>query len=221
MKIYTHIFFDLDGTLTDPKVGITKSVAYALQHFGVEVADLDQLCPFIGPPLKDSFMSFYHFSSRQADLAVEKYREYFSETGMFENVVYPGIERLLKALSGAGKTLVVATSKPTVFAEKILAHFQLASYFSAIIGSELDGRRVEKADVIAHALSAQSGIFPEPDPCQTVMIGDRKYDIEGAKANGIDSIGVLFGYGTAQELKASGAGRIVESVGQLQNILLG
>ena len=144
MRDYKYILFDLDGTLTDPKEGITKSVAYALKHFGIDVEDLDTLCKFIGPPLKDSFMQYYGLSEDDAHLAVEKYREYFEPCGMFQNKVYDGVENLLKELKTSGKEIVLATSKPGVYAQKILEHFHLDSYFSYVAGSELDGRRVKK-----------------------------------------------------------------------------
>jgi len=135
MKKYTNILFDLDGTLTDPKVGITKSVAYALKSFGIVVEDTDSLCKFIGPPLRVSFREYYGFSEDDCNKAVEKYREYFRETGIFENRVYPGIEDLLKNLKQSGKRLFVATSKPTVFAVKILEHFDLIRYFDDDVNS--------------------------------------------------------------------------------------
>ena len=132
MRDYKYILFDLDGTLTDPKEGITKSVAYALKHFGIDVEDLDTLCKFIGPPLKDSFMQYYGLSEDDAHLAVEKYREYFEPCGMFQNKVYDGVENLLKELKTSGKEIVLATSKPGVYAQKILEHFHLDSYFSYV-----------------------------------------------------------------------------------------
>lgn len=144
MRDYKYILFDLDGTLTDPKEGITKSVAYALKHFGIDVEDLDTLCKFIGPPLKDSFMQYYGLSEDDAHLAVEKYREYFEPCGMFQNKVYDGVENLLKELKTSGKEIVLATSKPGVYAQKILEHFHLDSYFSYVAGSELDGSKSEK-----------------------------------------------------------------------------
>lgn len=215
MKQYQYIFFDLDGTLTEPKVGITKSVAYALKYYGIHVEDLDTLCPFIGPPLKDSFMKYYGFDDAKAEEAVEKYREYFRPYGIYENEMYEGVDNLLKQLKECGKTIVLATSKPTVFAEIILKHFGLRSYFDCVVGSELDGTRVKKGDVIAYALE-EIGVT---DKSKVVMIGDRDNDILGAKENGLDCIGVLYGHGSREELQTAGADAIVETVEELSSSL--
>ena len=209
------ILFDLDGTLTDPKVGITKSVAYALREFGIETKDPDALCGFIGPPLKASFAHFYGMDDADADRAVAKYREYFRQKGIFENAVYPGIPELLGRLEAAGKRLMVATSKPTVFARTILEHFGLATYFCEIVGSELDGTRADKGEVIACAL-ASSGFGPE----QAVMVGDRSYDIIGAAQNRLPAVGVLYGYGSREELEAAGAFGLANTVEELERLLL-
>lgn len=215
--MYDLLLFDLDGTLTDPKIGITKSVHYALQKFGIEVSDLDQLIPFIGPPLLDSFRDFYGLTSQQAKQAIEYYREYFSVTGLFENAVYTGIEQLLTALRGQHNRLFVATSKPTGFSKQILEHFELAVYFERIVGSNLDGTRVNKAEVIEEILAG----VPVSDRHRVVMIGDRLHDIIGAKKCGIDSIGVAYGYGGAIELSQAGAKHIVNTVSELHRFLLG
>jgi len=211
----TMILFDLDGTLTDPKVGITRSIQYSLQAFGIHVDNLDELTPFIGPPLKDSYREFYSFSDDELEKVVERYQEYFSQRGIFENKLYEGIDTLLKTLRDQQKTLIVATSKPTVFAEKILKHFEIDQYFSFVAGSELDGGRSRKDLVIAHAFENME-IY---NPHRAVMIGDREYDIMGAKRVGIDSIGVLYGYGSFAELSGAGADHIVESVGALSELL--
>ena len=211
MKDYKYILFDLDGTLTEPKEGITKSVAYALEYFGIHVEDLDTLCCFIGPPLKDSFMKYYDFSEEQAVEAVTKYREYFKPYGVYQNEVYEGIPEMLSALKNAGKKILLATSKPFVFADVILDHFDLKKYFDGVYGSELDGTRVKKGDVIAYALE-QSNV---EDKKLAVMIGDREHDIIGAKENGLDSIGVLYGHGSLEEMQEHGADMIVESVAEL------
>ncbi|MBO5197164.1 MAG: HAD family hydrolase [Lachnospiraceae bacterium] len=216
MNHYTTVLFDLDGTLTDPKVGITSSVAYALKSFGIAVEDLDSLRPFIGPPLKESFMVYYGFSDEQASEAVSKYREYFSVTGIFENEVYEGIPELLSALKCAGRRVILATSKPKIYAEQILEHFGLAKYFDYVAGSELDGTRVKKAEVIDYAL-AQVGIA---DRSCAVMVGDRLHDILGAKETGLPSIGVLYGYGNRPELETAGADRIAADVAELERLLL-
>ena len=148
-----YLLFDLDGTLTDPKVGITTCVQYALKEFGIEEPDLDKLEPFIGPPLKDSFKEFYGFSDEDAQKAVEKYRERFSEIGLFENDVYDGIPQMLRLLQSRGMYLAVASSKPTVFVEQILEHFDLRRYFKVVVGSDLDGSRVNKDEVVLEALN--------------------------------------------------------------------
>jgi phosphoglycolate phosphatase len=215
-KKYDVILFDLDGTLTDPKLGITQSVQYSLASFGINEPCLDNLDKFIGPPLKDSFKEFYGFDDCKVDEAIIKYREYFSIKGIYENKVYPLIPKLLDVLSAQGRTLVVATSKPTVFAEKILEHFELAKYFSLVVGSNLDGSRVKKGEVIQCALE-EMGL---KDYDKIVMIGDRKHDIIGAKEVGIDSIGVMYGYGSREEFEAADATYIVDSVSDLEQLLL-
>ena len=199
-----YFLFDLDGTLTDPKVGITTCVQYALHSFGIEEPDLDKLEPFIGPPLKDSFMEFYGMDERQAEEAVEKYRERFSDKGLFENEIYPGIARMLQILSGKGFRLAVASSKPTVFVEKILEHFGIRQYFKAVVGSELDGSRSSKDQVVMEALHQLFG--DKPILCNEVyMIGDRRFDVEGARAMRVDSVGVTDGYGGMEELREAHA----------------
>lgn len=213
---YEYILFDLDGTLTDPKLGITKSVAYALKSYGIQVDDLDSLLKFIGPPLQESFVKYYGFSEEQGAEAVEKYREYFKPYGIYENKVYDGVENMLTELVKCGKKVILATSKPTVFANVILEYFHLDKYFTCAVGSELDGSRVKKGEVITEALR-QAGVT---DKSLAVMIGDREHDILGAKENGIDSIGVLYGYGDRDEHKAAGAGMIVESVEELLQYLI-
>lgn len=212
---YDVILFDLDGTLTDPKEGILNSILYALNSLGIHERDSDRLLKFIGPPLKDSFMEYYGFSEDASLHAIEKYREYFSSKGIFENKVYPGIPELLEDLSFLGKTLVLATSKPTTFAQRILDHFNLASYFHFTGGSNLDGTRTRKSEVIDYVLNASC----LPAYSKPVMIGDRKYDIVGAKELGIDSIGVLYGYGSQQELEKENPTHIVRHVDNLRAIL--
>ncbi|SCZ10430.1 HAD family hydrolase [Alkaliphilus peptidifermentans] len=214
-KEYRYILFDLDGTLTDPKVGITKGVQYALAKYGIKEDDLDKLESFIGPPLLYSFKEFYSFDSEKATEAIKYYREYFSEKGMFENIPYNGIRRLLEGLMEEGKILIVATSKPTYFAEKILKYFELEEFFTLIAGSNLDGSRCEKDEVIQYIRE----IIPEITCNNTIMVGDRKYDIIGAKQHHIESIGVTYGYGGEEELKAAEATFIVTSIEEL-NVLL-
>ena len=207
MKQYQYIFFDLDGTLTEPKVGITKSVAYALEYYGIHVEDLDTLCPFIGPPLADSFMKFYGFDSEKAMDAIRVYREYFRDKGIFENEVYEGVRELLENIKASGRKTVLATSKPEEFAVRILEHFDLAKYFDVVAGASMDEKRNKKGDVIKYAM--EKGAFRSEN---AVMIGDREHDIFGARENGLDSIGVLYGYGSRQELENAGADYIAETV---------
>lgn len=210
------ILFDLDGTITDPKIGITKSFQYALQHFGIQVDNLDALEPVIGPPLKKSFSEFYHLSEEQIESAIEKYRERFSTVGLYENEIYDGMENLLKELSEAGYTLEIASSKPTVFVEKICEHFKIKQYFTHIVGSFLDGRRGEKEEVVEEAIR-----LSKATPDHIIMVGDRIYDVIGAHKKGIAVIGVSYGYGGRQELEEAGADVIVDTVAQLREELLG
>lgn len=214
-----YLLFDLDGTLTDPKIGITTCVQYALKSFGIEEPDLDKLEPFIGPPLKESFMEFYGMDDAQAEVAVEKYRERFKDIGLFENEVYKGIPAMLRTLKAKGMHLAVASSKPTVFVDRILKHFHLDQYFEVVVGSELDGRRVNKDEVVKEALSR---LFQrnEVQREEIYMIGDRKFDVEGARAHGIESVAVAYGYGSIEELRAAGADYVVCSVKELQELLL-
>lgn len=214
MHLRMNILFDLDGTLTDPKIGITKSVQYALERFGIHVDDLDLLEPFIGPPLMEGFSSIYQFEEEQCKQAISYYREYFSEQGIYENTVYPGIIELLQQLKKEDHQLFVATSKPTVFAEIIIKHFEMSSYFDFIGGSNLDGTRSSKGDVIRYVMD-QHGLKQE----QSVMIGDRKHDIIGAHQNQIPSIAVEYGYGSREELLGSQPTVICGTVKELGDCL--
>lgn len=214
-----YVMFDLDGTLTDPKIGITTCVQYALHAAGIEEPDLDRLEPFIGPPLKDSFMEFYSMTEEQADAAVEKYRERFKDTGIFENRIYDGVPAMLKELHNKGIKLAVASSKPQVFVERILEHFHINQYFDVVVGSELDGTRVNKDEVVLEALN-QLFHYKPIQRSQVYMVGDRKFDVEGAKEHGIESVAVTYGYGSMEELKEAKADYIVRSVGELQKFLL-
>ncbi|MBR5248947.1 MAG: HAD hydrolase-like protein [Lachnospiraceae bacterium] len=214
-----YILFDLDGTVTDPKVGITTCVQYALKDFGIVEEDLDKLEPFIGPPLKDSFMQYYDMTEEQASKAVEKYRERFQDTGIFENELYGGIHDLLRTLKAGGLHLAVASSKPTVFVERILKHFKIDKYFEVVVGSELNGERVEKVQVIQEVLHR---FFPggQPRYDEVYMVGDRKFDVDGAKTFRIETVGVTYGYGSMEELKDARADYIVNSVGELKKLLM-
>ena len=210
----TTILFDLDGTLTDPMMGITKSVQYALKKHGIIEEDLWNLTKFIGPPLMDSFQRYYGFSEEEARQAVVDYREYFAPTGKFENVVYNGIPEMLQALKEQGFVLAVATSKPEVFAKDILVHFDLEQYFDFVGGALLTGR-TDKAEVIAYVLE-HLGVEKQ----NVIMVGDREHDIIGAAKNQLDSVGVLYGYGDRAEHETCGAGWIVETVEELKAYLL-
>lgn len=209
-----YILFDLDGTLTDPMMGITKSVRYALNYYGIEVNDLNDLLPFIGPPLRDSFKEFYGFDDAKANEAVIKYREYFSTEGIFDNKVYEGIPECLQALKDAGKVLLVATSKPEKFAKQIIEHFNLDKYFDFVGGSEFNGRE-KKGDVIKYVLKEN-----QINASDAIMIGDRKHDIIGAHENNLPCVGVLYGYGSLEELNDNKADYIVETVALLTDKLL-
>ncbi|HEL1907214.1 TPA: HAD family hydrolase [Streptococcus suis] len=213
--MYQTILFDLDGTLTDSGQGILNSVAYALEKMGIEEPDTANLNRFIGPPLYESFSRFYPLSPEDTQSAVDAFRVYFKEKGMFENQLYPGIIPLLEELRTAGKTLVIATSKPEIFAKQILEHFGIAHYFDVIAGASLDSSRISKADVIGYAIN-QLEAFPK----HAVMIGDREHDIEGARMHQLPAIGVLYGYGSKQEFEKAEATMIVETVQDLKRVLL-
>lgn len=216
---YKYILFDLDGTLTDPKEGITKSVQYALHALGIEEPDLEKLLPFIGPPLMESFRDFYGFDQDKCLLGIEKYREYFRQKGIFENQVFPCTADLLKTLKEQGKIVCLATSKPELFARQILEHFSLAGYFDEAVGCVMDeSRSMTKEDVIREAFR-RLGISEEQKK-QTIMVGDRKHDVLAAKACGIPCIGVTFGYAPEGELAAAGADRIVDNFEELKACLL-
>ena len=208
MSKYDVILFDLDGTLTDPGIGITNSVMHALKKYGIEVDDRKNLYKFIGPPLIESFEKYYGFSHEEAVKSVDYYREYYADKGIYENVVYDGAENLLKNLFEMDKKIILATSKPEPFAREILRHFGLDKYFLFAAGSTMSETRTNKADVIEYALD-ECNIT---DKSSVVMIGDREHDIIGANKNGIDSIGVLFGYGSREELENAGATYIADTV---------
>ncbi len=213
--MYNTILFDLDGTLTDPGIGITNSVAYALAKWNIKVEDRRELYKFIGPPLLDSFAEYYGFSEEECQQAVVYYREYFRSNGIYENEVYPGVVEMLTELKNAGKKVVLATSKPEEFALIILKHFDLFKYFDFVAGATMDESRSKKADVITYALE-KSGVTDKND---VIMVGDRKHDVIGAKENNLDCIGVLFGYGDREELESAGAKYIAETVADILTFL--
>ncbi len=211
--MYDLILFDLDGTLTLPEEGITKSVKYALESKGIIENDQEKLKRFIGPPLVDGFMAFYGMNREDALSCVAKYRERFSVKGLFENELIEGTVEMLKTLKESGKTLVLATSKPRPFVMKILEKFELTEYFSFISAAEFDGTRNDKADVIKYALE-NAGKFKNP-----VMVGDRMHDCIGAKKNNLPCVGVSYGYAEEGELEESGAVKICNSIEELTGYL--
>ncbi len=214
MKNYQYILFDLDGTITDPGLGITNSVIHALHKFGIS-DKRENLYKFIGPPLADSFMRYYGFDEEKAKLGIEYYREYYAVKGIFENVVYDGIEEMLKMLKQKGKKILLATSKPEDFAKQILQHFYLDSYFDFVAGATMDEKRVRKADVISYALES----YNIQNLDDVLMVGDREHDVLGAKEVGMDCAGVLYGYGSQEELEKAGASYIVKNVEELTKLV--
>lgn len=213
--MYDVVLFDLDGTLTDPGEGITNSVAYALNKFGISVDDKKELYNFIGPPLIDSFMKYYGMNYEDGLKAVEYYREYFGVTGIFENTMFKGIPELLDSIKKSGRKISLATSKPEEYAIRILDHFGLTKYFDFIGAATMDESRSKKVDVITYTLD-NLGVT---DKSRVVMIGDRHHDIDGATQNGLDSIGVLFGYGDRVELETAGATYIAETINDILKFL--
>lgn len=212
---YDWLLFDLDGTLTDPFEGITRSVEYALNAFGIEVEDRRVLAPFIGPPLVESLTERYGFTMEDAVAAVAKYREYFAIKGLYENELFEGIPELLSDCRKAGYKISMATSKPTHYARIIAEHFDIARYFDAIHGSSLDGTRITKSSVVAEAVAEE-----HLDPTRALMIGDRRHDVEGAGEHGIRTVGVLYGYGSREEHEAAGAAYIVNDLDELRELLI-
>ena len=215
--MFDYLFFDLDGTLTDPAQGITNSFIHALKYFGIEIPSYEKLCSFIGPPLVDTFKTQFGFSDEQAAEGVKKYREYFAAKGLLENTVYPGIPELLSTLKQNGKKLVVATSKPEEYSIKIIEHFGLSQYFENVCGSLMDETRSKKDEVIEYAIERNH----IADRSKILMIGDRKHDMLGAKKCGISACGILFGYGSREELQTNGADMIAGTVKDLELLLTG
>ena len=209
---YKNILFDLDGTLTDSKPGIVKGVQYALRCCGIDEPDLDKLTSFVGPPLYKSFMSYLECSEEDAKEVVECYREYYAETGLYENALYEGIEALLYALKERGYKIILASSKPRIYVKRILSYFRIMRYFDIVEGSELDGKNTDKGELIAHILEKWN---LKPEEC--VMIGDRKHDVQGAKANGMDSIAVGYGYGSKDELSEAAPTYFFSTIEELKN----
>lgn len=212
--MYDLIMFDLDGTLVNSEEGVTKSVQYALNSFGIEENNQDNLRRFIGPPLVDAFKNFYNMTEENALMAVKKYRERYSKVGIYENELFDGVDILLKGLKESGKKIALATSKPHIFAREILKSFNLTEYFDILVGAEFDGTRNDKKDVISEVLK-QAGEYKNP-----VMIGDRKHDVEGARENGVDFIGVSFGFAPEGEFEQFGVDKVVDSFKELIEIFL-
>ena len=211
-----NVLFDLDGTLTDPREGIVGCLKHALLRLGRNCPSDSELARFIGPPLQEIFGTLLGSTDpKDIDSAVTLYRQRFSSTGLFENCVYPGIHSALTALRGSGAALFVATSKPQVFAQRIVEHFGLMDYFRGVYGSELDGTRSNKSDLIAHVLKSES-----LSPHMTVMVGDRAHDIAGARTQGVLPIGALWGYGSYDELIVAGATALCTHPARLNDILL-
>lgn len=213
---FKYILFDLDGTITDSGEGITKSVQYALKNFDILVDNLEELYKFIGPPLKESFKEYYKFDEEKANLALIKYREYYADKGIYENNLYDGIIELLDKLKENGKTIILATSKPEVYAKQILKYFKIDKYFTFVAGSDFEETRVRKGDVIKYALEGAK----ISDLSKVIMVGDREHDIIGAKENNIKSIGVLYGFGNVIELTQARAEYIAKNTNELLDILL-
>ena len=214
---YRYLLFDLDGTLTDPKEGITKSVQHALRHFGIDVADPDTLTPYIGPPLIPSFMEFHGLSREQAEEALQVYRERFSTVGLFENEVLEGVPEMLRALHEKGRFLAVASSKPEEYVRRILEHFDLLQYFDEVVGASMDEKRSAKKDIIEEALRRMGKSDGDPE---VLMIGDRKHDVEGAKQCGLDSLAVYTGFAPQGELEEAGATFIFRTIGEMAEFLV-
>ncbi|WP_426350940.1 HAD hydrolase-like protein [Alloiococcus sp. CFN-8] len=212
---YKYILFDLDGTLTDSQEGITKSVQHALKYFDIIEEDLSKLICFIGPPLKDMFCEKYGFSEEVALMAIERYRERFSELGWAENALYPGVKETLEKLKAKGLILAIASSKPEFFVNKIVEHFGIKDYFNAIVGSELDGTRINKCEVVEEAIR-RLGLTSE-DRQLSVLVGDKIHDVEGAHSSGIHCIGASYGFGTDEELQE--AEYVINSIEELPLIL--
>ena len=209
------ILIDLDGTISDSEQGITKAIKYALEQSGISIDIPNDLSQFIGPPLRKVLREHYNFDDSNVEKVVGKYREYYLETGIFDTNMYDGMDIMLKKLKDLDKTLILATSKPAVQAKRILEYFGIDEYFIFVSGAELDGQRSEKKEIIQYAMKMNS--IYNVDEC--IMVGDRKYDIIGAKAVGMDSIGVLYGYSSGDELAEVGADYIVKSVQELSELL--
>lgn len=200
--MYKHVFFDLDGTITEPEEGIINGVLFSLSKFGITVEDRTTLYPYIGPPLRDSFRDYHGLSEEDTEQAILYYREYYSTKGIYQNDIMPGMEQAFQTLRQHGCHLYVATSKPELYAKQILQHLKLDGYFDIIAGSTFDKARDTKAAVIEYLITGIAADQVKPSADEMIMVGDRKFDVIGARAFGIDTIGVLFGYGSKEEFEA-------------------
>lgn len=216
MKKYDYIFFDLDGTISDSAVGIINAAVYAMEQMGTPIGDRERLNKFVGPPLYDLFRDYVGYSQEETERAVKFFRRYYQERGILENTMFPGMDTLLQKLVAAGRKPVLATSKPEPFAKEIITRYGITGYFTFIAGSTMDETRAKKSEVVAYALEA-CGI---EDPSRAVMVGDRFYDVRGAAENGLDCIGVLYGYGTREELETAGAVAVAEDIPALASMLI-
>lgn len=214
---YTHLIFDLDGTLTDSGLGILRSARYALEHFGIHVEDLQELRPFVGPPLEQSFQRFYGLNEEEALEACRVYRVRYRQTGVYENEVYPGIPEALQQLQEAGYQLMIGSSKPIDMVDIVLDHFHLRRFFNYIGARDMEGRLYSKSDVLRDLLCRATAAGEQQ---RILMIGDRKFDVEGAHELGLPCVGVLWGYGDRAEMEACGADYIAERVGDLRDLLI-
>lgn len=215
MGQFNYIFFDLDGTMIDSGDGITLSVQYALKKMGIIEKELSALKVFVGPPLKDSFMYYYGFSDEEAEKAISYYRIYYESRGILRCWPYKRVEKLLSFIENTGRKAVIATSKPELFARRIVQHLHMSEMFEYIAGASMDGKIIKKSDVIAYAMEE----IGADDPSRILMVGDRKYDVIGARANGIKTAGVLYGYGSYPELLDAGADYIAQNVSELAEVI--
>ena len=216
--MYQYLLFDLDGTLTNPKEGITKSVQYALRHFGIEVADPDTLTPYIGPPLIPSFMEFHGLTQEQALEALQVYRKRFESVGLFENEVLDGVPEMLCSLKQKGRYVAVASSKPEAYVRRILEHFDLLQFFDEVVGASMDEKLSAKKDIIMEALRRMG---KSPGDQDVLMVGDRMHDVEGAKLCGLDSLGVYTGFAPEGELEEAGATYVFQTIKEMADFLAG
>ena len=213
-----YLLFDLEGTLTNPKEGITKSVQYALRHFGIEVADPDTLTPYIGPPLIPSFMEFHGLTQEQALEALQVYRKRFESVGLFENEVLDGVPEMLCSLKQKGRYVAVASSKPEAYVRRILEHFDLLQFFDEVVGASMDEKLSAKKDIIGEALRRMG---KSPGDQDVLMVGDRMHDVEGAKLCGLDSLGVYTGFAPEGELEEAGATYVFHTIKEMADFLAG